>query len=148
MCILLKLHYAKFDVCRLFCSKVIEKNLWGVGSTHPSLGKGRVNEITLFRMALFWQKAIELFTKFIIHFLTYRVVTRNFIAYLFYRSLSDWAEYGLLATGRCSAKLIDGRGLLMGFNDFSSDVNSVNKSSRIKQGVRLNVIRTRCEVMK
>ena len=31
------------------------------------------NEITLFGMALFWQKAIELFTKFIINFLTYRV---------------------------------------------------------------------------
>ena len=33
----------------------------------------RFNEITLFRMALFWQKAIGFFTKFIIHFLTYRV---------------------------------------------------------------------------
>ena len=33
----------------------------------------RFNEITLFGMALFWQKAIEFFTKFIIHFLTYRV---------------------------------------------------------------------------
>ena len=33
----------------------------------------RFNEITLFGMALFWQKAIEIFTKFIIHFLTYRV---------------------------------------------------------------------------
>ena len=32
------------------------------------------NEINLFGMALFWQKAIEFFTKFIIH----------------------WAEYGLL----------------------------------------------------
>ena len=30
------------------------------------------NEITLIGMALFWQKAIEFFTKFIIHFLTYR----------------------------------------------------------------------------
>ena len=27
----------------------------------------------LFGMALFWEKAIEFFTKFIIHFLTYRV---------------------------------------------------------------------------
>ena len=33
----------------------------------------RFNEITLFGMALFWQKAIEFFTKFTIHFLTYRV---------------------------------------------------------------------------
>ena len=33
----------------------------------------RFNEITLYGMALFWQKAIEFFTKFIIHFLTYRV---------------------------------------------------------------------------
>ena len=32
----------------------------------------RLNEITLFGMALFWQKAVEFFTKFIIHFLTYR----------------------------------------------------------------------------
>ena len=33
----------------------------------------RFNEITLFGMALFWQKAIEFFTKFIIHLLIYRV---------------------------------------------------------------------------
>ena len=32
----------------------------------------RFNEITLIGMALFWQKAIEFLTKFIIHFLTYR----------------------------------------------------------------------------
>ena len=30
MCILLKLHYAKFDVSRLFCSKVIEEKPLGV----------------------------------------------------------------------------------------------------------------------
>ena len=44
----------------------------------------RFNEITLFGMALFWQKAIEFFTKFIINFLTYRVerfLTRNFTAW-------------------------------------------------------------------
>ena len=40
MCILLKLHYAKFGFSNLFFSKVIEENLWGVGSTQ--LGKGRV----------------------------------------------------------------------------------------------------------
>ena len=34
MCILLKLHYAKFDVSRLFCSKGMEeKPLGGIGST-------------------------------------------------------------------------------------------------------------------
>ena len=60
----------------------------------------RFNEITLFGMALFWQKAIKFFTKFIIHFLTYRVdayLTQNFTAYLLYRSFSDWAEVGLLS---------------------------------------------------
>ena len=47
MCILLKLHYAKFDVSRLFRSKVIEEKLWRVGSPPPPpppLGKGRVNQ--------------------------------------------------------------------------------------------------------
>ena len=35
-------------------------------------------------------------------------------------------------TGRCAAKLIGGRGLFDGsLIDFSSDVNSVNKSSQI-----------------
>ena len=43
MCILLKLHYAKFDVSRLLCSKVIEEKPLGVGST--PLGKGRVKFI-------------------------------------------------------------------------------------------------------
>ena len=38
MYILLKLHYAKFDVSSLFCSKVIEEKPWG---STPS-GKGRV----------------------------------------------------------------------------------------------------------
>ena len=45
----------------------------------------RFNEITLFGMALFWQKAIEFFTKFIIYFLAYRVErlfkARNFSAW-------------------------------------------------------------------
>ena len=39
MCILLKLHYAKFDVSRLFCRKVIEEKPSGEGRL---LGKGRV----------------------------------------------------------------------------------------------------------
>ena len=33
----------------------------------------RFNGIILFGMALFWPKAIEFFTDFVIHFLTYRV---------------------------------------------------------------------------
>ena len=44
MYILLKLHYANFDVSRLFCSKVIEEKPFGVGSTPPPLGKGRVKK--------------------------------------------------------------------------------------------------------
>ena len=60
----------------------------------------RFNEITLFGMALFWQKAIEFFTKFIIHFLTYRaecLFSPEFYCLLVLQiSLSDWAEYGLL----------------------------------------------------
>ena len=44
MCILLKLHYAKFDVSSLFCSKVIEEKPLGVGGGRldSPLGKGRV----------------------------------------------------------------------------------------------------------
>ena len=46
MCILLKLHYAKFDVPCLFCSKVIEEKPFegggGIGST--PVGKGRVKD--------------------------------------------------------------------------------------------------------
>ena len=33
----------------------------------------RFNEITFLGIALFWQKAIEFFTEFMIHFLTYTV---------------------------------------------------------------------------
>ena len=42
MCILLKLHCAKLDVSRLFCSKVIEEKPLG-GRLDP-LGKGRVKQ--------------------------------------------------------------------------------------------------------
>ena len=38
MCILLKLHYAKFDVTRLFCLKVIE---FGGSARPPFFGKER-----------------------------------------------------------------------------------------------------------
>ena len=44
MCILLKLPYAKFDISRLFCSKVMEEKPLGdrLDSPPPPLGKGRV----------------------------------------------------------------------------------------------------------
>ena len=35
MCILLKLHYAKFDVSSLFCSKVIEEKPLGAADPPP-----------------------------------------------------------------------------------------------------------------
>ena len=48
MCILLKLHYVKFDVSRLFCSKVIEQKPLRVWlDPPPSLGKGRVKIIDI-----------------------------------------------------------------------------------------------------
>ena len=47
MCMLLKLHYAKFDVSRLFCSKVIEKKPLEVGSTSILLGKEKVNHLKI-----------------------------------------------------------------------------------------------------
>ena len=59
----------------------------------------RFNEITLFGMASFWQKAIEFFTKFIIYFLTYRVerlFNPEFCCLLVLQISSDWAGYGLL----------------------------------------------------
>ena len=80
-----------------------------------------------------WQKAIELFTKFIIHFLTYRaecLFSPEFycLLYLFYRSLSDWVEYELLGhRSMCIGytdrwpRIEDGSVI-----DWSSDVNSVN----------------------
>ena len=73
----------------------------------------RFNEITLFGMALFWQKAIEVFTKFIIHFLAYRVeclFNSEFYCLLVFeigRNMDCWV------TGQCAAKLMGGRGLLM-----------------------------------
>ena len=42
MCILLKLHYAIILDC--FVQNLSKKNLWGVGSTPPPLGKGRVKK--------------------------------------------------------------------------------------------------------
>ena len=53
MCMLLKLHYAKFDVSRLFCSKVMEEKPLGVCST--PLGKGRVNATSLGRFNTYFQ---------------------------------------------------------------------------------------------
>ena len=43
MFILLKLHYAKFDVPRLFCSKVFEEKPLGSTRPPPPLDKERVN---------------------------------------------------------------------------------------------------------
>ena len=40
MCILLKLHYTKFDVSRLFCSKVIEEKPSGGGGLDPPVKEG------------------------------------------------------------------------------------------------------------
>ena len=42
MYILLKLHYAKFDISGLLCSKVIEKTPLGGRLDPPPLGKGRI----------------------------------------------------------------------------------------------------------
>ena len=47
-CILLKLHYAKFDVSRFFCSKVIkEKPLGGSARPPPPLVKEGLNNRSL-----------------------------------------------------------------------------------------------------
>ena len=43
MCILLKLHYANFDVSRLFCLKVIKEKPFG-SWLDPPFGKGRVKK--------------------------------------------------------------------------------------------------------
>ena len=58
MCILLKLHYAKSDVSRLFCLKVIEDKPLGFGST-PSPPSPLVKE------GLKQMKLIAYFIKFI-----------------------------------------------------------------------------------
>ena len=47
MCILLKLHYAKFDVSRLSCSKVIEENPLGGLARPPQPGKGSVEHLVV-----------------------------------------------------------------------------------------------------
>ena len=52
----------------------------------------RFDEISLFGKALFWQKAIEFFTKFIIHFLTYRV-ERLFNSEFYCLAKSNWILY-------------------------------------------------------
>ena len=39
MCMLLKLHYAKFDVSSLFCSKVMEEKPLGARLDPPTLVK-------------------------------------------------------------------------------------------------------------
>ena len=102
----------------------------------------RFNEITLFGMALFWQKATEFFTKFIIHYLTYRV-ERLFnpeffcllVLQISFRLGGIWIVGSQVDWGRSmrhASKLIGGRGL---FDGSSHLINSVNKSSRIKRYV-------------
>ena len=45
MCILLKLHYAKFCDTNFFLQKLSKKNFWGVGSTPPPVKEGlTINE--------------------------------------------------------------------------------------------------------
>ena len=48
MCILLKLHYAKFDLSNLFCSKVIEEKPLGgrLDSPPPLVKEGLMQDIT------------------------------------------------------------------------------------------------------
>ena len=41
MCILLKLHYVKFDVSRMFCSKVMEEKPLG-GQLDPLVKEGLI----------------------------------------------------------------------------------------------------------
>ena len=58
MCILLKLHYAKFDVSILFSSKVIgEKPLGGVGSTPNALAKERL--MSCFQTSVFGIRRLD-----------------------------------------------------------------------------------------
>ena len=72
----------------------------------------RFNEITLFGMTLFWQKAIEVFTKFIIHFLAYiECLFNSEFYYLLVLQISF--RFDCWVAGRCAAKLMGGRGLLM-----------------------------------
>ena len=80
-----------------------------------------IGEVTdrfnVFGMALFWQKAIEIFTKFAIHFLSYRVERLFNPEVLLLTCFTDFFQIGrnmdCWVTGRCAAKLIGGRGLLM-----------------------------------
>ena len=72
-------------------------------------------EINLFGMALFWQKAIEILTKFIIHFLTYKVerlFNSEFYGLLVLQISFKLAEnMDCWVTGQCAAELIGGQGL-------------------------------------
>ena len=47
MCILSKLHHAKFDVSRLFCSKVIKEK--PLSPPPPPPGKGKVKVCLLYK---------------------------------------------------------------------------------------------------
>ena len=57
MCILLKLHYAKFDVSSLFCSKVIEEKPLGCWLyPPPPPGKGKVKSFAISLITSLWLK--------------------------------------------------------------------------------------------
>ena len=73
----------------------------------------RFNGITLFGMAIFWQKAIEFFAKFIIHFLTYRVERLLISEFYCLLVLQIEPNMDCWVIGRRAVQLIDGRGLLM-----------------------------------
>ena len=45
MCILLKLHYAKVDVSRFFCSNVIDEKPLGGGSDPPLVKEGLMSNL-------------------------------------------------------------------------------------------------------
>ena len=100
----------------------------------------KFNGITLFGIALFWQKAIEFFTNFIIHFLTYRVECLfNSKFYCLLVLQISFRLGGIWIVGsHVDAQPTDrwpsiADGCLI---DFSGNVNSVNKSSRIKHYTR------------
>ena len=66
MCILLKLHYAKFDASKLFCSEGIKEKPLEVGSTPLLPVKGRVKKFCKICFAHIFAK-FEYFVKVIIY---------------------------------------------------------------------------------
>ena len=60
MCILLKLHYSKFDVSSLFFSNVIEEKPLGGRLDPPPLGKGRVKKRKIDKGSYFYPIIIHI----------------------------------------------------------------------------------------